>query len=121
MSTFNELITIEHKSEHVLEHDLSNTKNFSAPKIYNANGDLAKRWYLYFSFRNPETHKMERIKNIYGKANLYKTKEDRLAVLSVYRRNLLKLLKEGYDPFEDNTVLHNTEKDHAGPENKSAP
>gem|GEM_PF-4567551 len=42
MSTFNEIITFEHKSEHVLEHDLSNTKNFSAPKIYSAKGDLSK-------------------------------------------------------------------------------
>jgi len=63
---------------------------------------------------------MERIKNIYGKANLYKTIEDRLAVLSVYRRNLLKLLKEGYNPFGNNSVLHNTKKDQIRPETKPA-
>ncbi len=110
MATFNEIITLEHESEHVLEHDLSNQKNFSAPKIYTAKGDSTKRWYVYFSFRNPKTQKLQRMKNIYGKANLYKTKEDRLAVLSVYRRNLLKLLKAGYSPFEDNTIVHNTRK-----------
>jgi len=120
MATFYEIVTFEHKSEHVLEHNLSNPKNFSAPKIYTAKGDLSKRWYVYFTFRNPETEKLERMKNVYGKANLYKTKEDRLAVLSVYRKNLLQLLKEGYNPFEDNNILHKTKKDQIIPENKSA-
>ncbi|SFR83888.1 hypothetical protein SAMN04488010_3217 [Maribacter stanieri] len=40
------------------------------------------------------------MKNIYGKANNYKTKADRLTILTSYRKNLLKLLKEGYSPFE---------------------
>jgi integrase len=113
MSTLQEFLTFEHESEHVLEHDLSNNKLFSAPKIYNANGNLSKRWYVYFSFRNPSTGKLERMQNIYGKTNVYKTKEDRLVILSSYRRNLLKLLKEGYDPFKDNTALFQKSKEMA--------
>ena len=38
MSIFLEIIKIEHKSEHVLEHDLSTKRNFSVPKIYTAKG-----------------------------------------------------------------------------------
>ena len=113
MSTLQKFLTFEHESEHVLEHDLSNKKIFSAPKIYNANGNLSKRWYVYFSFRNPCTGKLERMQNIYGKTNVYKTKEDRLAILSSYRRNLLQLLKEGYDPFKDNTDLFLKRKEKA--------
>ncbi|MBC8769856.1 hypothetical protein H4O18_17790 [Arenibacter sp. BSSL-BM3] len=64
MVTFYEIIAFEHKSEHVLEHSLSNKKNFSLPKINTANGDLSKRWYVYFTFRNPETQKLERMKII---------------------------------------------------------
>jgi len=45
------------------------------------------------------------MKNIYGKANNYKTKADRLTILTSYRKNLLKLLKEGYSPFENNEEL----------------
>ncbi|MEN8123457.1 MAG: site-specific integrase [Bacteroidota bacterium] len=109
MFTLNEFLTFEHENEHVLEHDLEHTmvekRKFSKPKIYNAKGDLTKRWYVYFSFRNPETGKLQRMKNIYGKANNYKTKEGRLYVLSKYSRRLFKLLKEGYNPFEDNTAL----------------
>ena len=113
MFTLNEIITFEHESEHVLEHDLSNKNLFSNPKIYNANGNLTKRWYVYFSFRNPSSGKMERMGNIYEKTNKYKTKEDRLAILSSYRRNLLHLLKEGYDPFKDNTALFLKPKEKA--------
>lgn len=83
---------------------------FSTPKIYTANGDLKKRWYVYFSFRNPETGKLKRITPFYGNPNTYKTKEERLQVLSVYRKTLLKLLKQGYNQYNDNTVLFNKVK-----------
>ncbi|MFL1013228.1 tyrosine-type recombinase/integrase [Flavisericum labens] len=114
MSLLNDFLTFEHRSEHVfahdLEHDLSKKPQFSSPKIYTANGDLSKRWYVYFSFRNPETGKLERMKNIYGIANTHKKKEDRLAVLTVYRKRLLILLKKGYSPFENNEHLFEKEK-----------
>ena len=71
MSIFLEVITIEHKNEHVLEYDLSTKPNFSAPKIYTAKGELSKRWYVYFSFRDSITKKLVRMKNIYGKTNNY--------------------------------------------------
>ena len=72
---------------------------FSTPKINTANGDLTKRWYVHYSYRDPKTGNLKRMNNIYGSANSYKTKEDRLAVLSIYRKRLIKLLKEGYDRF----------------------
>ena len=50
MPKLKELLTFEH----VFEHDLLLKKNFSTPKVYTANGDLKKRWYVYFSFRNPK-------------------------------------------------------------------
>ena len=96
MLTINELLIFDRQNEHDSEHDLSKKKNYSVPKIYNANGDIKKRWYVYFSYRNPATGKLQRLKNIYGIANKYKTKEDRISVLLVYRKTLLKLLKQGY-------------------------
>lgn len=92
-------------NEHVFEHDLKKKILYSTPKIYLANGDLSKRWYVYFSFRNPATGKLQRQKNIYGIANTYKTKEQRLSLLTAYRKNLLLLLKKGFNPFEDNKEL----------------
>ena len=35
--------------EHDFEHALKEKKKYSEPKIYDADGDLSKRWYVYFS------------------------------------------------------------------------
>lgn len=102
MESILEFITLEHRNEHDLEHK----KQFSAPKIYNANGDLNKRWYVYFSYRNPISGKLERQKNIYGITNTFATFEERMYILSIYARNLLKLLEQGYSPYNDNTALY---------------
>ncbi|MDN3665779.1 tyrosine-type recombinase/integrase [Algibacter miyuki] len=105
MPNLNRILTFEHESEHDLEHNSPLKTLFSVPKIYSAKGDLSKRWYVYFSYRNPKTGKLQRMQNVYGKTNKYNTKEDRLFILTVYKRNLLKLLKEGFNPFEDNRDL----------------
>ncbi|MEP2279634.1 hypothetical protein [Maribacter sp.] len=117
MSIFLHAITIEHESEH----DLSTKPNFSVPKIYTAKGDLSKRWYVHFSFRNPKTNKLERMKNIYGKANNYKTKADRLTILTSYRKNLLKLLRSGYSPLENQSVdqIQETDSKQVRADNKA--
>ena len=33
--------------------------------------------------------------------NRYKTKEERIEILETYRRNLLRILKEGYNPYDE--------------------
>ncbi|MBR9846861.1 MAG: tyrosine-type recombinase/integrase [Algicola sp.] len=100
------MITLEVQNEHDLEHELVHKTTFTTPKIYDANGDLSKRWYVYFSYLNPKTGKLQRMKNIYGRTNRYKTKEARYSILMVYKKRLTKLLKEGYSPFANNTELH---------------
>ncbi|WP_159946934.1 hypothetical protein [Polaribacter septentrionalilitoris] len=66
-------------------------KNYSDPKIYTGGiaisnwsklstkaqkAALDKPWYLYFSYRNPKTGKLERQTNIKGDANKYLTKKE---------------------------------------------
>ena len=58
MESILEFITLEHR----IEHDLEHKKQFSSPKIYNAKGNLNKRWYVYYSYRNPISEKLERQK-----------------------------------------------------------
>lgn len=111
MSTLNELLTVEYENEYKSAYDLTPKKSFSNPKIYTAKGDLKKRWYVYFSFREPKSGKLKRLTPIYGNANTFKTKEDRLAVLTAYRIGLLKLLRDGYSPFEDNSDLYLRKKE----------
>ena len=101
MFNLNSYLAKEHGNEHVLEHSLSKKKKFLAPKIYSANGDLTKRWYIYFSYRDPNSGKLKRQTPVYANANKYKTKEDRLSVLVTYRKALIKLLKKGYSPYLD--------------------
>ncbi len=111
MFNFNNLITFEYESAYDYAYDLSVKKNYSNPKIYSANGDLKKRWYVYFSYRNPKTGKLKRVTTFYGDAHKYKTKEDRLFVLAAYKKKILELLIKGYSPFEDNTELYQKHKD----------
>ena len=106
MLSIYELVTLEFQNEHDLEHDLEHKTKFSTPKIFDANGDLSKRWYVYYSYRNPKTGKLKRMKNIYGNAHRFKTKEARYSVLNLYKKRLLKFLKDGYNPFKDNTAFH---------------
>lgn len=106
MLSIYELVTLEFQNEHDLEHDLEHKTKFSSPKIFDANGDLSKRWYVYYSYRNPETGKLKRMKNIYGKVNRFKTKEARYSALNLYKNRLLRFLNDGYNPFDDNTELH---------------
>jgi len=46
------------------------------------------------------------MKNSYGKTNNYRTKEDRMWILSAYRKKLPQLLNKGFNPFEDNSELY---------------
>ena len=111
MSILNEILTFEYESAYDYAYDLPVKKNYSTPKIYTANGDLKKRWYVYFSYRNPKTGKLKRITPIYGSANKYKTKEERLTILTAYRKSLLKFLKQGYNPYNNNNEIHRTKID----------
>ncbi|WP_157961205.1 tyrosine-type recombinase/integrase [Lutibacter citreus] len=113
MSNFNKSLIFDNQNAYVFAYDLSMKKKYSNPKIYDANGDLSKRWYVYFSYRNPETGKLKRITPFYGDANKYKTKSDRMFVLAVYKHKIQELLRRGYDPFEDNTELFQKEQDKA--------
>lgn len=98
MPKFNVFLLNEYRNAYVL----TAKKNFSEPKIYDANGDLSKRWYVYFSFRNPKTGLLEKQTPIYGNANTFKTKQERYEILNAYRKSLKKLLEDGLSPFDDN-------------------
>ncbi len=112
MSSLSNFLTFEYDLEYVLEYDLKKKKQFSQPKIYDAKGDLSKRWYVYFSFRNPETGKLERQASVYGNANSYSTKGERLEVLTMLRRSLTDFLKKGYNPYTPNQHPESSPKVH---------
>jgi len=57
---------------HYLSHDLAIKKIYPEPVIYTANGNIKKPWYVYFSYRNPMTQKLQRMDNIYVSMTLDK-------------------------------------------------
>ncbi|OXG00026.1 phage integrase family protein [Flavobacterium araucananum] len=97
MPKIHALLSKEHKNAHVLSYK----KKYSTPNIYDANGDLSKRWYVYFSFRNPVTEKLERQTHVYAGVNQFKTLKERKAAVKILRDAVETILVNGYNPFED--------------------
>ncbi|AMD84915.1 hypothetical protein SAMN05444369_102235 [Capnocytophaga haemolytica] len=56
MRKFTELVRNEYRNEYTMK----KAKDYTEPKVYDAGGDLSKRWYVYYSVRNPETDRLER-------------------------------------------------------------
>ena len=96
--------------EHDFEHALKEKKKYSEPKIYDADGDLSKRWYVYFSYRKTADGPLERFSNnIYAPQHL--EKRERIQWLKTMQRNLSLLLKDGINPYNpENKFEFDTEE-----------
>ncbi len=109
--------------------------NFSIPKIYTGGvsitdwkllskqeqqNALKKDWYVYYSFRSPETDKLVRQTPIKGYANSYKTKRERIMYLTVMRDALELLLKNGANPYTDNDFTYLYQNDNEKPAEKDS-
>ncbi|BCY28377.1 tyrosine-type recombinase/integrase [Flavobacterium okayamense] len=107
---------LEIVNQNVNDFQLKPKRKYSEPKIYTGGVNIAawhkytkeeqenalkKEWFVYFSFRNPKTGLLEKQPFIKGGVNYYKTKGERLEILETYRRNLSRILKEGYNPYEN--------------------
>ncbi|WP_276987573.1 tyrosine-type recombinase/integrase [Capnocytophaga gingivalis] len=96
------ILQTEYATEYTFEYDMSNKGQFTKPKIYDAGGDLSKRWYIYYSYRHPHTGKLVRQNPIYLKINRsFKTLSQRRTVIRRLRDILERKLREGYNPYED--------------------
>ncbi|WP_053970444.1 hypothetical protein [Mangrovimonas sp. ST2L15] len=77
MPNYKVVFTFAYESQYENAYDLPNKNKFTTPKIYPSKGDLSKRWYVYFSFQNPDDpSKLKRVTPFYGKVNVFKTKEE---------------------------------------------
>ena len=107
-------------ADYLLQHSNYNPmakRNFSLPKIYTGGIDitnwinyskeeqdtaLKKDWYIYYSYRCPETLLLKRQTPIKGTCNSFKTKKERYSYLSVMRDCLEQLLLTGSNPYIEN-------------------
>lgn len=70
------------------------------PKLYDANGDIKKKWFIYFSYRNPADNVMTRFKIFDGFGKLY-TKKARYAHADKLLKDYTDRLNQGWNPFAD--------------------
>lgn len=70
------------------------------PKLYDGGGDLKKRWFIYYSVKNPSTFKMERFK-VYGDLANKLTVKSRYALAKEIIQEYTQKLKEGWTPFDE--------------------
>lgn len=77
-------------------------KLFSTPKIYNAANNMEVRWYVYFSYRNPVTGRLEKQTPIYSSVNSFHTIKERTKAIMILRNTVHQILKDGFNPYQDN-------------------
>lgn len=81
-------------------------RQYTLPKIYHGGKDfdLTKRWYVYYSYKNPDTGIMTRQPPIYMNVNRdFSSITERMSRLKLIQKNLTDLLKKGFSPYpEDN-------------------
>jgi integrase len=73
------------------------------PKLYDGNGDIRKKWFVYYSFRNPTTDKMERFRVFEGLADTNSNKKERYMTAEILIKDLTARMKQGWNPFAEST------------------
>lgn len=70
------------------------------PRLHDYGGDVSKQWFIFYSYRNPATGKMQRFRLYEGFTERSSAEEKRKYGLMVMERLRLKL-QNGWSPFED--------------------
>ncbi|WP_237332499.1 tyrosine-type recombinase/integrase [Zobellia amurskyensis] len=115
-------ISVLLQNVHETVHTFRMKPNFTEPKIYTGGVDikqwskltkteqenaLNKSWYIYFSFRDPDTGILKRQPNIKAGANRFTNKRERLSFLKILQAKLILLLNEGFSPYQRSIELEN--------------
>ena len=72
-------------------------ENFKTAKLCDAGGDLSKRWYVYYSFRSPETGKYRLIQKWIPKKIM--TSSGRRDKAHAMIKSINQKLRQGFNPF----------------------
>lgn len=101
MSKFSEKLKNAYANAYGNAYNMKNKGLYTKPRIYDANGDITKRWYVYFSYLNPKTNKMERQTPLYYGINNLKDVAERRAAAKQLRDMVENVLKNGHSPYEE--------------------
>jgi len=80
-------------------------KLIKLPVIYDAGGDLLKKWFIEFYVKNPQTGRFERQRIAKG-INKFHTLKARKAAAEEMRQYWTDKLKSGWTPFTDESVIY---------------
>lgn len=69
------------------------------PKLNDSGGDLSKKWFIYYTVRNPRTNEMERFRD--HRELSQADESERRAIAEKKIRELTEKLKRGWTPFLD--------------------
>jgi integrase len=100
-------------NEYANAYDLEYKSQYTAPKIYDANGDISKRWYVYYSFRNPATDKLERQTPIYAGVNRFNTLRERKHAIKILAKAIENILESGFNPYDEDSVAIDETKNYS--------
>lgn len=76
------------------------------PKLYNANGDVTKKWFVFFSVKNPLNGKFVRYR-IYKGVNESDNQKQRTVLANNVIVELNERLKNGWTPENDGKIVYN--------------
>ena len=74
------------------------------PQLNNQKGNLRKQWFVFYSYKNPKTGKMQRFRTSEGFTSL-PTAAARLRVANKLITDLTYRLQNGFNPFEDDSQV----------------
>lgn len=76
------------------------------PKLNDQGGDLSKKWFVFYSYRNPKTDKMQQFR-IYKGLKECKSRKTRYRFAEKIISELSRKLKQGWNPIEsDEDVIY---------------
>lgn len=84
---------------------MQRTKMIKLPVVYDAGGDLSKKWFIEFYVRNPRTGRMERQRISKG-INKFHTLKERKAAAEEMRQHWTEKLRAGWSPFTDESIIY---------------
>lgn len=70
------------------------------PKLNNCRLDPSKRWFVYYSYRNPDTGKMVRFK-VHAGFDKIQSVQDKLKHAEIIIQQINRRLDVGFNPFHD--------------------
>jgi len=75
------------------------------PRLYDAAGNLDESWFVFYSYRNPKTDKMQRFRLYDGFKKLHSA-PDRYAHAQKIMADLKAKIKAGWTPFDEEQIIY---------------